>query len=164
MARTKQTARKTTGDRAPRISLQSFQKRKGKASTASKRPTPKQRASANSRWGDLQCKVLQKGIPEEEKDKLTQDGVTFKCVTCHWRENQTNPQPYFGFYSEGIPILAHPPVVQGSFQHAISSQVASLPTALVHLHMDNLEVAILSPRELPILPAALQFSYPGVPP
>ncbi|KAI5989257.1 hypothetical protein EDD15DRAFT_2370695 [Pisolithus albus] len=57
-----------------------------------------------------------------------------------WRENQTNPQPYFGFYSEGIPILAHPPVVQGSFQHAISSQVASLPTALVHLHMDNLEV------------------------
>ncbi|KAI5981859.1 hypothetical protein EDD15DRAFT_2192541 [Pisolithus albus] len=156
MARTKQTARKTTGDRAPRISLQSFQKRKGKASAASKRPTPKQKASTNSfcvmcrDGGDLwicnekycrrvvcnKCLV----VPEEEKDKLTQDGVTFKCVTCHWRENQTNPQPYFGFYSEGIPILAHPPVVQGSFQHAISSQVASLPTALVHLHMDNLEV------------------------
>ncbi|KAI6004877.1 hypothetical protein EDD15DRAFT_2191633 [Pisolithus albus] len=156
MARTKQTARKTTGDKAPRVSLQSFQKRKGKASAASKRPTPKQKASTNSfcvmcrDGGDLwicnekycrrvvcnKCLV----VPEEEKDKLTQDGVTFKCVTCHWRENQTNPQPYFGFYSEGIPILAHPPVVQGSFQHAISSQVASLPTALVHLHMDNLEV------------------------
>ncbi|KAI6026887.1 hypothetical protein PISMIDRAFT_109236, partial [Pisolithus microcarpus 441] len=91
-------------------------------------------------------------VPEEEKDKLTQDGVTFKCVTCHWTENQTNPQPYFvsppsptstyihNISSRGIPILAHPPVVQGSFQHAISSQVASLPTALVHLHMDNLEV------------------------
>ncbi|KAI6009921.1 hypothetical protein BKA83DRAFT_4133149 [Pisolithus microcarpus] len=137
MARTKQTARKTTGDKAHRISLLSFQKRKGKASAASKRPTPKQKASTSSfcvmcrdgggLWicNEKYCQrvVCNKClvVPEEEKDKPTQDDVTFKCVTCHWRENQTNPQPYFEYQS--LPTL-----VQGSFQHAISSQVASLPT------------------------------------
>ncbi|KIK18555.1 hypothetical protein PISMIDRAFT_14265 [Pisolithus microcarpus 441] len=45
-----------------------------------------------------------------------------------------------GFYSQGLPVLAHPPLVQGTFQHATSSQVASLPTALVHLHLDGLQV------------------------
>ncbi|KAI5989882.1 hypothetical protein EDD15DRAFT_2198252 [Pisolithus albus] len=115
MAQTKQTARKTTGDKAPRVSLQSFQKRKGKASAASKRPTPKQKASTNSF-----CVMCRDG------------GDLWICNEKYCRR--------VGFYSEGIPILAHPPIVQGSFQHAISSQVASLPTALVHLHMDNLEV------------------------
>ncbi|KAI6156265.1 hypothetical protein EDD17DRAFT_1764414 [Pisolithus thermaeus] len=36
--------------------------------------------------------------------------------------------------------LPTPPLVLGAFQHATSAQVASLPTALVHLHMDNLKV------------------------
>ncbi|KAI6107197.1 hypothetical protein EDD16DRAFT_1712553 [Pisolithus croceorrhizus] len=46
----------------------------------------------------------------------------------------------WGFYSQGQPVLAHPLLIQGTFQHAISGHVASLPTALVHLHLDNLEL------------------------
>ncbi|KAI6117940.1 hypothetical protein F5141DRAFT_1061650 [Pisolithus sp. B1] len=136
MARTKQSANKVTGGKAPRVTLQAFQKKKSKALTASSRPTPRQRPIINNfcvmcrDGGNLlwicdekyhrrvvcsKCLV----IPEGVKDKLEQGDVTFKCVTCHWKWNQANPQPYF---------------------HATSAQVASLPTALVHLHMDNLKV------------------------
>ncbi|KAI6095325.1 hypothetical protein EDD16DRAFT_1720927 [Pisolithus croceorrhizus] len=45
-----------------------------------------------------------------------------------------------GFYSQGQPVLAHPPLIQGTFQHAISGHVASLPTTLVHLHLVKLEL------------------------
>ncbi|KAI5997452.1 hypothetical protein EDD15DRAFT_2194525 [Pisolithus albus] len=157
MARTKQTAKKATGGKAPRVTLQALHKKKDKVSAASKRPTPKQKPCINSfcvmcRDGGAllwicdekycrrvvcnQCLV----VPDAEKDKLEADNITFKCVTCHWKQNQANPQPYFGFYSQGLPVLAHPPLVQGTFQHATSSQVASLPTALVHLHLDGLQV------------------------
>ncbi|KAI5989974.1 hypothetical protein EDD15DRAFT_2198323 [Pisolithus albus] len=156
MARTKQTAKKATGGKAPRVTLQALHKKKDKVSAASKRPTPKQKPCINSfcvmcRDGGAllwicdekycrrvvcnQCLV----VPDAEKDKLEADNITFKCVTCHWKQNQANPQPYFGFYSQGLPVLAHPPLVQGTFQHATSSQVASLPTALVHLHLDGLQ-------------------------
>ncbi|KAI6122452.1 hypothetical protein EDD16DRAFT_1705038 [Pisolithus croceorrhizus] len=50
----------------------------------------------------------------------------------------SNPLPAYSL--PGQPVLAHPPLIQGTFHHAISGQVASLPTALVHLHMDNLEL------------------------
>ncbi|KAI5998599.1 hypothetical protein EDD15DRAFT_2193970 [Pisolithus albus] len=157
MARTKQTAKKATGGKAPRVTLQALHKKKDKVSATSKRPTPKQKPCINSfcvmcRDGGAllwicdekycrrvvcnQCLV----VPDAEKDKLEADNITFKCVTCHWKQNQANPQPYFGFYSQGLPVLAHPPLVQGTFQHATSSQVASLPTALVHLHLDGLQV------------------------
>ncbi|KAI5998657.1 hypothetical protein EDD15DRAFT_2194011 [Pisolithus albus] len=156
MARTKQTARKATGGKAPRVTLQALHKKKDKVSAASKRPTPKQKPCINSfcvmcRDGGAllwicdekycrrvvcnQCLV----VADAEKDKLEADNITFNCVTCHWKQNQANPQPYFGFYSQGLPVLAHPPLVQGTFQHATSSQVASLPTAIVHLHLDGLQ-------------------------
>ncbi|KAI6154494.1 hypothetical protein EDD17DRAFT_1764749 [Pisolithus thermaeus] len=83
-----------------------------------------------------------RSYPHQSLKKFTSTFITCPVAP---KVGPTPPPPEFqknykGFYSEGIPILAHPPVVQGSFQHAISSQVASLPTALVHLHMDNLEV------------------------
>ncbi|KAI6168601.1 hypothetical protein EDD17DRAFT_1503415 [Pisolithus thermaeus] len=140
---TRCSAKKVTGGKAPRVGLQAFHNKKVKASTASRRPTPEQKATTNTLCvmcrdeADLfKCLV----VAEPERDKLKADNVTLKCVTCHWKQNQSNPQPYFGFYSQGQPVLAHPPLIQGTFQHAISGHVASLPTALVHLHLDNLEL------------------------
>ncbi|KAI5989842.1 hypothetical protein EDC04DRAFT_2912125 [Pisolithus marmoratus] len=139
MARTKQTARKVTGDKAPRVELQSFQKKKSKAALASKKPTFKRKTMANSfcvmcrNGGDLwicdekDCKrvVCHKCliVPEKSLKDVTEDHVTFKCVTCHWKETEKSaPQPYFGFYSQGKPVLSEPPVITGGFQHAINSQ------------------------------------------
>ncbi|KAI6161955.1 hypothetical protein EDD17DRAFT_1508611 [Pisolithus thermaeus] len=46
--RTKQSANKATGGKASRVTLQAFQKKKGKALTVSSRPTPKQRPIINN--------------------------------------------------------------------------------------------------------------------
>ncbi|KAI6009274.1 hypothetical protein EDC04DRAFT_2610642 [Pisolithus marmoratus] len=133
MARTKQTARKVTGDKAPRVNLQSFQKKKSKATLASKKPTFQRKSMANSlpqfcvmcrNGGDLwicdeeDCKrvVCYKCliVPEESMKKVTEDDVTFKCVSCHWKQTEKSaPQPYFGFYSQGKPVLSEPPVITG---------------------------------------------------
>ncbi|KAI6016301.1 hypothetical protein BKA83DRAFT_4497926 [Pisolithus microcarpus] len=91
MARTKQTARKVTGDKAPRVHLKTLHKRKGKATLSSQ-------------------KLLKKALSNS------------------------------GFYSQGVPILSDPPVITGGFHHAITSQVAPHSTALVHLHLEDLEV------------------------
>ncbi|KAI6014201.1 hypothetical protein EDC04DRAFT_2609068 [Pisolithus marmoratus] len=157
MARTKQTARKVTGDKAPRVKLQSLQKKKSKTALSLKKPTFKRKTMANSfcvmcrNGGDLwicdekDCKrvVCHKCliVPQKSLKDVTEDHVTFKCVTCHWKETQKSaPQPYFGFYSQGKPVLPEPPVITGGFQHAINAQVAPHSTALIHLHLENLEV------------------------
>ncbi|KIO01501.1 hypothetical protein M404DRAFT_28544 [Pisolithus tinctorius Marx 270] len=44
------------------------------------------------------------------------------------------------FYSKGEPVLPNSPHLKGVFEHATASQVASLPTALVHLHLETLQV------------------------
>ncbi|KAI6039498.1 hypothetical protein EDC04DRAFT_2603159 [Pisolithus marmoratus] len=160
MARTKQTARKVTGDKAPRVKLQSFQKKKSKAALASKKPIFQRKTMANSfcvmcrNGGDLwicdeeDCKrvVCYKCliVPEESMKKVTEDGVTFKSLLC-----KSHGIPFFipfsryiikGFYSQGKPVLSEPPVITGGFQHAINSQVAPHSTALIHLHLENLMV------------------------
>ncbi|KAI6018345.1 hypothetical protein EDC04DRAFT_2607808 [Pisolithus marmoratus] len=140
MARTKQTARKVTGDKAPRVKLQSLQKKKSKTALSLKKPTFKGKTMANSDCKRVVChKCLI--VPEKSLKDVTEDHVTFKCVTCHWKETEKSaPQPYFGFYSQGKPVLSEPPVITGGFQHAINSQVAPHSTALIHLHLENLEV------------------------
>ncbi|KAI6035866.1 hypothetical protein EDC04DRAFT_2604778 [Pisolithus marmoratus] len=155
--RMKQTARKVTGDKAPRVKLQSLQKKKSKTALSLKKPTFKRKTMANSfcvmcrNGGDLwiydekDCKrvVCHKCliVPEKSLKDVTEDHVTFKCVTCHWKETEKSaPQPYFGFYSQGKPVLSEPPVITGGFQHSINSQVAPHSTALIHLHLENLEV------------------------
>ncbi|KAI6042084.1 hypothetical protein EDC04DRAFT_2601225 [Pisolithus marmoratus] len=187
MARTKQTARKVTGNKAPRVKLQSFQKKKSKAALSSKKPTFQRKTMANSTNGrDLwicdeeDCKrvVCYKCliVPEKSIKKVTEDGVTFKCVSCHWKETEKSaPQPYFGFYSQGKPVLSEPPVITGGFQHAINSQVAPHSTALIHLHLENLMVghtqvnmihSLLQPyfskKEVPILSITIQPHYPRI--
>ncbi|KAI6161890.1 hypothetical protein EDD17DRAFT_1508741 [Pisolithus thermaeus] len=104
MARTKQSANKVTWGKAPRVTLQASQKKKGKALTASSRPTPKQKPIINN-FCVIKCLV----IPEGAQDKLEQGDVTFKCVTYHWKENQANPQPYFEPLSLPNPPLSWVP-------------------------------------------------------
>ncbi|KAI6137978.1 hypothetical protein BKA82DRAFT_4368174 [Pisolithus tinctorius] len=43
------------------------------------------------------------------------------------------------FYSKGEPVLPNPPHLKGVFEHATASQVAPLPTLLVHLHLEILQ-------------------------
>ncbi|KAI6021279.1 hypothetical protein EDC04DRAFT_2607178 [Pisolithus marmoratus] len=130
MARTKQAARKVTGDKAPGLNFNPSKKKKSKAALASKKPTFWRKSMANSfcvmcrNGGDLwicdeeDCKrvVCYKYliVPEDSMKKVTEDGVTFKCASCHWKETEKSaPQPYFGFYSQGKPVLSEPPVITG---------------------------------------------------
>ncbi|KAI6018873.1 hypothetical protein EDC04DRAFT_2902068 [Pisolithus marmoratus] len=156
MARTKQTARKVTGGHAARINLHVLQKKRGKAKLAAQKPSPKLQAMTNSLCvmcrdgGDVWiCDEEECGrvvcyrclvVPEDSMEKVRGSDVKFRCVTCHWQKTKGNPQPYFAFYSKGETILSDPPLLLGGFQHSITSQVASLPAALVHLHLEALEV------------------------
>ncbi|KAI6016341.1 hypothetical protein PISMIDRAFT_99066 [Pisolithus microcarpus 441] len=77
------------------------------------------------------------------------DEIGCNRVVCH-RCLIFTELPYFilfllscivkGFYSQGVPVLSDPPVITGGFHHAITSQVAAHSTALVHLHLEDLEV------------------------
>ncbi|KAI6101802.1 hypothetical protein F5141DRAFT_1065774 [Pisolithus sp. B1] len=130
MARTKQTARKATGGSAPRVNLQVLQKKKAKAKAASNKPSLKIPANVNSGWwGHV--------VSEEYMYKVKKADVKFIC---------NDPKPYFGFYSKGEPVLSTPPIIPGGFQHAMTSQVAPLPTALVHLHLEGLHQDIGHPQ------------------
>ncbi|KAI6154765.1 hypothetical protein BKA82DRAFT_23271 [Pisolithus tinctorius] len=79
-------------------------------------------------------------VPVEDLQKVQQDHVKFKCVCCHWKQTRGEAKPYLAFYSKGEPVLPNPPHLKGVFEHATASQVASLPTALVHLHLETLQV------------------------
>ncbi|KAI6029520.1 hypothetical protein BKA83DRAFT_4123036 [Pisolithus microcarpus] len=126
MARTKQTAKKATGGHAARVNLHILQKKRGKARLAAQRFAAQQ--------------------PSKPSLKIQSNTNAF-CVMCRdggnlWKIKGA-PQPYFvkGFYSEGEPILPSPPLLLGAFQHSMTSQVAYLPTALLHLCIETLEVA-----------------------
>ncbi|KAI6098425.1 hypothetical protein EDD16DRAFT_1718513 [Pisolithus croceorrhizus] len=153
MARTKQTARKATGGSAPRVNLQVLQKKKAKAKAASNKPSLKIPANVNSfcvmcRDGGDMWVCDKKGcnrvvchkcliVSEEYMYKVKKADVKFIC---------NDPKPYFGFYSKGEPVLSTPPIIPGGFQHAMTSQVAPLPTALVHLHLEGLHQDIGHPQ------------------
>ncbi|KAI5987930.1 hypothetical protein EDC04DRAFT_2614656 [Pisolithus marmoratus] len=125
MARTKQTARKVTGGHAARINLYVLQKKRGKAKLAAQKPSPKLQAITNS---------LTLHSSELCVEMVEMSGFVMRRSVVEW----------FGigkaFYSEGEAILSDPPLLLGGFQHSMTSQVASLPTALVHLHLEALEV------------------------
>ncbi|KAI6007526.1 hypothetical protein F5J12DRAFT_782570 [Pisolithus orientalis] len=64
-------------------------------------------------------------VLEDCLEEVTQLPVTFRCVACHWKMTRfESPQPYFGFYLSGKPVLKHPLVVIGGFEHATTSEVA----------------------------------------
>ncbi|KAI6018406.1 hypothetical protein EDC04DRAFT_2902122 [Pisolithus marmoratus] len=137
MARTKQTARKVTGGHAARINLYVLQKKRGKAKLAAQKPTPKLQAITNSL-----CVMCRDGgdvwiCDEEECGRV----VCYRCLVVP-EDSMEKPPTLFckAFYSEGEAILSDPPLLLGGFQHSMTSQVASPPTALVYLHLEALEV------------------------
>ncbi|KAI6013870.1 hypothetical protein EDC04DRAFT_2609155 [Pisolithus marmoratus] len=139
MARPKQTARKVTGGSAPRVILQVLQKKKAKTKLASKKPSPKTPANTNSFC--VMC------------------SINFMCVTCHWQKTKNDPKAYIGFYSKGEPALSAPPIIPGGFQRVMTSQVAPLPTALVHIHLQGLDKNIGHPQ-VAILHSFLKAYFP----
>ncbi|KAI6004462.1 hypothetical protein F5J12DRAFT_783437 [Pisolithus orientalis] len=127
MVKTKQTAKKTTGGRAPRVSLAGLKAREKHAAKSSKAYARKAPVAKKRRMRNLA--------------KVTQLPVTFRCVSCHWKMTRfESPQPYFGFYLSGKPVLKHPLVVIGGFEHATTSEVAGNSTAIIHLHLESLEL------------------------
>ncbi|KAI5992353.1 hypothetical protein F5J12DRAFT_786149 [Pisolithus orientalis] len=127
MVKTKQTAKKTTGGRAPRVSLAGLKAREKHAAKSSKAHARKAPVAKKRRMRNLA--------------KVTQLPVTFRCVSCHWKVTRfESPQPYFGFYLSGKPVLKHPLVVIGGFEHATTSEVAGNSTAIIHLHLESLEL------------------------
>ncbi|KAI6117660.1 hypothetical protein EDD16DRAFT_1707496 [Pisolithus croceorrhizus] len=137
-------ARRVTGGHAPRVKLEILQKKRGKARLAAQKlaaqqpskPSPKTESTTNSF-----CVMCRDGVPEDSMDKVQGGDVQFQCVTCHWQKNKGAPKPYFAFYSKGEPLLPSSPLLIGGFQHSMTSHVAYLPTALLHLHLEALEVA-----------------------
>ncbi|KAI6017078.1 hypothetical protein EDC04DRAFT_2608179 [Pisolithus marmoratus] len=147
MARTKQIARKVTGGSAPRVNLQVLQKKKAKAKAASNKPSLKKPANINSGWwGHV--------VSEEHMYKVKKLDVKFICVTCHWQKNKNDPKPYFK-----KPVLSTPPIIPGGFQYAMTSQVAPLPTALVHLYLEGIHQDIGHPQ-VAMLHSFLQAYFP----
>ncbi|KAI5994879.1 hypothetical protein F5J12DRAFT_785685 [Pisolithus orientalis] len=127
MVKTKQTAKKTTGGRASRVSLAGLKAREKHAAKSSKAHARKAPVAKKRRMRNLA--------------KVTQLPVTFRCVSCHWKMTRfESPQPYFGFYLSGKPVLKHPLVVIGGFEHATTSEVAGNSTAIIHLHLESLEL------------------------
>ncbi|KAI6143003.1 hypothetical protein BKA82DRAFT_4017763 [Pisolithus tinctorius] len=127
MVKTKQTAKKTTGGRAPRVSLAGLKAREKHAAKSSKAHARKAPVAKKRRMRNLA--------------KVTQLPVTSRCVACHWKMTRfESPQPYFGFYLSGKPVLKHPVVVIGGFEHATTSEVAGNSTAIIHLHLESLEL------------------------
>ncbi|KAI6023249.1 hypothetical protein PISMIDRAFT_114950 [Pisolithus microcarpus 441] len=82
-------------------------------------------------------------VSEEYMYKVKEADVKFIC----------------GFYSKGEPVLSTPPIIPRGFQHAMTSQVAPLPTALVHLHLEGLHQDIGHPQ-VAMLHSFLQPYFP----
>ncbi|KAI6122442.1 hypothetical protein EDD16DRAFT_1518335 [Pisolithus croceorrhizus] len=132
MARTKQKARKVTGGRAHRIPLKTLHKKKGKATYSSQKPVLEQAQpnffcvmcrDGGDLWlcDELGCNrvVCHKCliVPKESVEMVKQAGVTFKCMTCHWKEaRNSRPQPYFPYY-EGILLPRDTYPLQPSHHH-----------------------------------------------
>ncbi|KAI6045935.1 hypothetical protein EDC04DRAFT_2598502 [Pisolithus marmoratus] len=139
MDRTKQTARKVTGGSAPRVNLQVLQKKKAKAKAASNKPSLKKPANINSVgwWGHV--------VSEEHMYKVKKPDVKFIY---------NNLKPYFR-----EPVPSTPPIIPGGFQYAMTSQVAPLPTTLVHLYLEGIHQDIGHPQ-VAMLHSFLQAYFP----
>ncbi|KAI6010215.1 hypothetical protein BKA83DRAFT_4132893 [Pisolithus microcarpus] len=167
MARTKQTARKATGGHAQRVNLEVLQKKKAKAKAASKKCALKIPAKANSVIIYLDGGEICLIVSEESMQKVKEADVKFMCMTYHWQKTKNDPKPYMyamfnsiqGFYSRGQPALSTPPIIPGGFQHAMTSQVAPHPTALVHLHLEGLAQNI-GHSQVAMLHSFLQAYFP----
>ncbi|KAI6144062.1 hypothetical protein BKA82DRAFT_4017261 [Pisolithus tinctorius] len=153
MVKTKQTAKKTTGGRAPRVYLAGLKAREKQAAKSSKAHAWKAPVAKKRRMRNL-ASLLDGGtlwpcdqagcrrvvcnkcvvVPVDCLEEVTQLPVTFRCVACHWKMTRfESPQPYF-------PVLKHPLVVIGGFEHATTSEVAGNSTAIIHLHLESLEL------------------------
>ncbi|KAI6151116.1 hypothetical protein BKA82DRAFT_4013681 [Pisolithus tinctorius] len=121
MVKTKQTAKKTTGGRAPRVSLAGLKAREKHAAKSSK---------AHARKAPVAKKRRMRNLARMEGH----------CGLVIRQDAEGYPQPYFGFYLSGKPVLKHPLVVIGGFEHATTSEVAGNSTAIIHLHLESLEL------------------------
>ncbi|KAI6156249.1 hypothetical protein EDD17DRAFT_1512578 [Pisolithus thermaeus] len=159
MARTKQSARKVTGGHAPRVNLEVLQKKKAKAKAASKKPPLKRPAKDNAVIICLDGGEICLIVSEESLQKVKKADVKFMCMTCHWQKPKNDPKPYMGFYSKGEPALSTPSIIPGGFHHAMTSQVAPHPTALLHLHLEGLAQDI-GHSQVAMLHSFLQAYFP----
>ncbi|KAI6006353.1 hypothetical protein F5J12DRAFT_783105 [Pisolithus orientalis] len=176
MARTKQTSKRNVGDKPGRVSLVNLQAKEqqaAQAATANAIRAPlqvKKRRIRNSfclmcrDGGTLwECDVMGCWrvvcnkclvVPEDSFQQITQPGVSFRHVSCHWkRTRHGTPQPYYGFYLGDKHALSKPPAVMGTFQHATTSEVATLSTTIIHLHLDGLT---LDPDPVHIIQSMIQ--------
>ncbi|KAI6140905.1 hypothetical protein BKA82DRAFT_4019107 [Pisolithus tinctorius] len=124
MVKTKQTAKKTTGGRAPRVSLAGLKAREKQAAKSSKAharkaPVAKKRRMKNLARMEGHCGLVIRQVAE--------GGHPASC-------------DLQGFYLSGKPVLTHPLVVIGGFEHATTSEVAGNSTAIIHLHLESLEL------------------------
>ncbi|KAI5998348.1 hypothetical protein F5J12DRAFT_784932 [Pisolithus orientalis] len=176
MARTKQTSKRNVGDKPGRVSLVNLQAKEQQAAQAAnanaiRAPLQvKKRRIRNSfclmcrDGGTLwECDVMGCWrvvcnkclvVPEDSLQQITQPGVSFRYI---------HPPPYFitsspfvspqGFYLGDEHVLSKPPAVMGTFQHATTSEVATLSTTIIHLHLDGLT---LDPDPVHIIQSMIQ--------
>ncbi|KIM77371.1 hypothetical protein PILCRDRAFT_12012 [Piloderma croceum F 1598] len=165
MARTKATARKTTGGTAPRKDS----KRSGSSlamnissdESMAVVPAPNVPKLIQQDFcyicingGDMlscdQCtRVMCKAhIPLPQSQGINVASSIFICVACHLRIfASSKPAPFFGFYKGDInqspstwtPMSKQPLVIQGDYQLTASSQVVAQPLLLLHFILASIE-------------------------
>ncbi|KAI6142777.1 hypothetical protein BKA82DRAFT_25738 [Pisolithus tinctorius] len=155
MPRTKQTAKKSNGGVAPRVTLSDLDSGGAAAELQS------DDLEAIPLIEDAQnfCILCQDGgklwccdsceqvvcnrcvtIPQEHLSNVSAPDVQFQCVNCHWLTSwwEQTVKPYWGFYHDGYPVLPVPISVNRPLELSIRSRLLSHPTLVIHLRLTGI--------------------------
>ncbi|KAG2121487.1 hypothetical protein DEU56DRAFT_760665 [Suillus clintonianus] len=88
-------------------------------------------------------------IPKNCQAAVTAADVSFICIVCHVREQKDNdiPAPYFGFYKDGIPLLAEFLPILAAVEVSLKGEMSAVPVLFLHLKLVNFD-ATSGPFEL----------------
>ncbi|KAJ8597852.1 hypothetical protein M405DRAFT_211 [Rhizopogon salebrosus TDB-379] len=165
MARTKQTAKKSNGGEAPRMSVAKLGKLKG---------LPKRRKAlrASVELGESAkvvhcpaenefCMLCRDGvdkkhhiyacdecprvmctrcmeIPSDYLPLFGQPDVHFRCLHCHTASaKKSQATPYYGFFRQGQPILPSFLSIRGQLEFSKRSEVSAAPVLIIHFQLVN---------------------------
>ncbi|KAG2108283.1 hypothetical protein DEU56DRAFT_920505 [Suillus clintonianus] len=80
-------------------------------------------------------------IPKNCQAAVTAADVSFICIVCHVREQKDNdiPAPYFGFYKDGIPLLAEFLPILAAVEVSLKGEMSAVPVLFLHLKLVNFD-------------------------
>ncbi|KAG2109051.1 uncharacterized protein F5147DRAFT_773393 [Suillus discolor] len=103
-------------------------------------------------------------VPTGYVDIVQGVDVLFLCLSCHSLRSLRKPAPYFGFYSAnlpdrgGHPVLPHFLRLNGKFEAASCTLLASMPVAIIHFIISATDEVI---TPVPLLSHYLEHFFPN---